>query len=89
MTCISAQKTKALRVAKQARGMIDKVIALIEADEYCPNIIQQADSVSGFMSSVKRELLAGHLDTCVMNRMKENKEQTIKELMKIYNLSGG
>lgn len=89
MTCISTQKTKALRVAKQARGMIDKVIALIEADEYCPNIIQQADSVSGFMASVKRELLAGHLDTCVMNRMKENKEQTIKELMKIYNLSEG
>jgi len=89
MTFISAQKTKALRVAKQARGMIDKVIALIEADEYCPNIIQQADSVSGFMTSVKRELLAGHLDTCVMNRMKENKEQTIKELMKIYNLSEG
>lgn len=89
MTCISVQKTKALRVAKQARGMIDKVIAMIEADEYCPNIIQQADSVSGFMSSVKRELLAGHLDTCVMSRMKENKEQTIKELMKIYNLSEG
>lgn len=89
MTGISAQKSKALRVAKQARGMIDKVIALIEADEYCPNIIQQADSVSGFMTSVKRELLAGHLDSCLMNRMKENKEQTIKELMKIYNLSEG
>ncbi len=88
MAEISVQKTKALRVAKQARGMIDKVIAMIEADEYCPGIIQQADSVSGFMASVKRELLAGHLDTCVMNRMKENKEQTIKELMKIYNLSG-
>jgi DNA-binding FrmR family transcriptional regulator len=89
MTRISTQKNKALHVAKQARGMIDKVIALIEADEYCPNIIQQADSVSGFMTSVKRELLAGHLDSCLMNRIKENKEQTIKELMKIYNLSEG
>lgn len=87
MTEISPQKTKALKVAKQARGMIERVIAMIEANEYCPNIIQQADSVGGFMASVKRELLAGHLDTCVMNRMKENKEQTIKELLKIYNLT--
>lgn len=87
MTELPPQKAKALKVAKQARGMLDKVIAMIEAGEYCPNIIQQADSVNGFMSSVKRELLAGHLDTCVMNRLKENKEQTIKELMKIYNLA--
>ncbi len=87
MTELPLQKAKALKVAKQARGMLDKVIAMIEAGEYCPNIIQQADSVNGFMSSVKRELLAGHLDTCVMNRLKENKEQTIKELMKIYNLA--
>jgi len=87
MTELPPQKAKALKVAKQARGMLDKVIAMIEAGDYCPNIIQQADSVNGFMSSVKRELLAGHLDTCVMNRMKENKEQTIKELMKIYNLA--
>jgi DNA-binding FrmR family transcriptional regulator len=84
---MSPKKAKALKTAKQARGMLAKVIAMIEQDEYCPNIIQQADSVTGFMSSVKRELLAGHLDTCVQKRMNENKEQTIKELLKIYNLS--
>lgn len=84
---MSPKKAKALKTAKQAQGMLAKVIAMIEQDEYCPNIIQQADSVTGFMSSVKRELLAGHLDTCVQKRMIENKEQTIKELLKIYNLS--
>jgi DNA-binding FrmR family transcriptional regulator len=84
---ISQNKTKALKLSKQAQGMLAKVIEMIEQDEYCPNIIQQADSVCGFLQSVKRELLAGHLDSCVMKRMHENKEQTIKEMLKIYNLS--
>lgn len=81
------KKTKALKVAKQAQGMLAKVITMIEQDEYCPNIIQQADSVCGFLQSVKRELLAGHLDTCIMKRMRTNKEQAIKEMLKIYNLT--
>ena len=84
---LSTKKTKSLKLAKQARGTLEKVISMIENDTYCPEIIQQADSVSGLLKSVKKELLAGHLDTCVINRLKENKETAIAELLKIYNLS--
>ncbi len=84
---VGSKKAKSLKLAKQARGTLDKVIAMIESDTYCPEIIQQADSVSGLMKSVKRELLAGHLDTCMIARLKENKEAAVAELLKIYNLS--
>lgn len=84
---LSVKKEKALKLAKQAYGTLGKVIAMIEGDEYCPAIIQQANSVCGFMKSVKTELLAGHLDSCIVKKMQENKEQTIKEMLKIYNLS--
>lgn len=87
MTQISVKKQKSLKLAKQARGTLNKVIEMMETDEYCPNIIQQVDSVCGFLKSVKRELLAGHLDSCAMKKMLENKDQAIKELLKIYNLS--
>lgn len=80
-------KIKSLKLAKQARGTLDKVISMIENDTYCPEIIQQADSVSGLLKAVKKELLAGHLDTCTVNRLKENKDKAIAELLKIYNLS--
>ncbi len=60
---------------------------MIEEDKYCPEIIQQTDSVVGLLKTVKKELLAGHLDTCAFERMKENKDSAIKELLKIYNLS--
>jgi DNA-binding FrmR family transcriptional regulator len=81
------KKQKSLKLAKQARGTLDKVIVMMEEGVYCPEIIQQVDSVNGLLRSVKKEMLAGHLDTCVLNRLKENKTGTIEELLKIYNLS--
>ncbi|MCC7432546.1 metal-sensitive transcriptional regulator [Candidatus Peregrinibacteria bacterium] len=84
---ISPSKEKSLKLSKQAQGMLNKVILMIEEDKYCPDIIQQLDSVSGFLKSAKRELLTGHLDSCAYKKMTENKEQAIKELLKIYNLS--
>lgn len=84
---LSAKKAKSLKLAKQARGTLDKVVSMIEHDTYCPEIIQQADSVSGLLKAVKKELLAGHLDTCAIDRLKENKDKAVAELLKIYNLS--
>lgn len=80
-------KSKSLKCAKQAQGTLATVIAMIEEGRYCPEIIQQADSAIGLLKTAKRELLAGHLDTCVAARMKENKKAAIAELIKIYNLS--
>jgi len=60
---------------------------MMEKDAYCTEIIQQVDSVTCLLKSVKKELLAGHLDTCAIHQLKENKEKAIKELLKIYNLS--
>lgn len=84
---LPTKKAKSLKLVKQARGTLDKVISMIESDTYCPEIIQQTDSVSGLLKTVKRELLAGHLDTCVLNRLKKDKDKAIAELLKIYNLS--
>lgn len=84
---ISSNKQKALKLVRQAQGMLGKVVDMIENDEYCPGIIQQVDSSCGFLKSVKRELLVGHLDTCTAEKLKKNKDQAIKELIKIYNLS--
>ena len=83
----AAKKIKTLKLARQAHGTLLKVIAMVEADAYCPEIIQQADSVSGLLKSLRKELLAGHLDTCALNQLKENKSEAVKELMKIYNIS--
>jgi len=87
MQKISINKAKTLKSAKQAQGTLIKITQMIEADRYCPEIIQQVDSVIGLLKTAKRELLVGHLDTCLVHQMKENKQKAIDELIKIYNLS--
>jgi DNA-binding FrmR family transcriptional regulator len=72
---------------RQTQGTLLKVSEMIEADRYCPEIIQQIDSVIGLLKVAKRELLAGHLDTCVAHQMIDNKKKAIDELIKLYNLS--
>lgn len=84
---LAPKKVKALKCASQAQGTLGKVSEMILADRYCPEIIQQLDSVIGLLKTAKRELLAGHLDTCVAHQMAENKEKAIEELIKIYNLT--
>ncbi len=78
---------KAVKSSKQALGTLNKVIQMIESDIYCPDIIQQVDSVIGLLRHTKKELLTGHLDTCVAHQMKTDKKKAIAELLKIYNLS--
>lgn len=84
---LSEKKIKARKCAKQAQGTLLKITEMIEGGRYCPEVIQQIDSVIGLLKTTKRELLAGHLDTCVAHQMAEDKEKAIEELLKIYNLS--
>lgn len=81
------KKSKALRLVRQAAGTLTKVEQMVESNTYCPEIIQQVDSVIGLLKTAKRDLLAGHLDTCVAHQLEENKPKAIEELLKIYNLS--
>ncbi len=84
---ISPKKQKALKCTRQSAGTLDKVTQMIDSDRYCPEVIQQIDSVIGLLKTAKRELLTGHLDTCLLPKMKENKQKAIDELLKIFNLS--
>ena len=84
---LTQKKKRALTLARQARGTLDKVIDMIENDAYCPEIMQQSDSIIGLLKTVKKELLCGHLNTCAVHQLKKNKEKAIQELLKIYNLS--
>ena len=86
MKKITSSKQKSLKCSKQALGTLNKVVELIESNTYCPEIIQQIDSVVGLLHSARKELLRGHLESCLAERLKTDKEGSIKELLKIYNM---
>lgn len=80
------QNTKARKIINMAVGSISKIPDMVEEKRYCPEIIQQIDSVIGLLKSARTELLRGHLDSCLSKQLKNNKEGAVKELLKIYNM---
>jgi DNA-binding FrmR family transcriptional regulator len=77
---------KARKVLNMASGSLVKIPEMVENGRYCPDVIQRIDSVIGLLKSARTELLRGHLDSCLAERLKNDKEGAVKELLKIYNL---
>lgn len=84
---LTVNKKKAQKMSKQALGVLVKVVEMVENDQYCPEVIQQVDASIGLLTSMKKELLVGHLNHCLEHQLHKNKKQTIDELLKIYQLT--
>lgn len=87
MNTSSKTHIKSHLLVKQASGTLTKVGAMIESDQYCPDIIQQIDAAIGLLKSAKKELLTGHLNHCLEEKLKTNKEKTVQELIDIFKLN--
>ena len=53
------------------------------ADAYYTDILTQSLAVSSAIDGFNRELLLSHFNTCVINDIKEDKQESIEEFMKI------
>jgi len=77
---------KAQSVVNMALGSLANIPSMIEDGCYCPDVIQQVDSVIGLLNRAREELLKEHLASCLLDRLKTDKESSIKELLKIYQM---
>ena len=84
-------KTKeTLRRLKIIEGHLKKVIKMVEEDKYCIDILQQSLAVQNALKKVDSLILDQHFHECVAEAMKKGnskKEKSIKELLKVYQLS--
>ena len=84
------QKSKVLINFKKAKSHIDKIIKMIEDDEYCINIMQQNLAVVGLLKSAHQFLMENHLNTCfkkaMATRNEKRKQEMIKEILEVTKL---
>lgn len=66
---------------KKAKSHIEKVIKMIENDEYCIDIMQQNLAVLGLLKSAHQMLMAGHLNTCFKTAMASGNEKKKREMI--------
>jgi len=81
---VKAIKDSILHRLKIAKGHLAKVIALVEEDAYCPEIIHQSQAVQAALSETDKIVLENHLKTCVADQIRQGKtNEVIDEVMKV------
>lgn len=70
---------------KIARGHLDKVISMLEADVYCIDVMHQMQAVESGLKETGNLLLENHLKSCVADAIKKgNAEKSIEEIMQVF-----
>lgn len=84
------QKQEALLNFRKASSHLQKIIKMVEADEYCINIMQQNLAVIGLLRSAHQKLMEGHLNSCFKNAMatknEKRKQEMIEEILQVSKL---
>lgn len=81
----SSDKEDLLHRLRIAEGHLKKVIAMIEENAYCIDVLMQSSAVRSALKKVQDLLLERHLRTCVSSSLKNEKDHhVINELIDIY-----
>jgi DNA-binding FrmR family transcriptional regulator len=91
MKKIDDPKKQASIALKKAQTHIKKVLAMIEDDAYCINVIEQILAINGLLKSASEKILKQHLRTCFKHGINspdpKHREKMINEVLDIVNLN--
>lgn len=79
---MSSHQQQVLNRLKTARGHLDGVVRMVEADAYCPDVMKQLAAVQGILEAASRTVFRNHLETCVADAIRAGRtEEIVDELM--------
>ncbi len=74
---------------KITKGHLEKVMAMVQDDVYCIDVLQQLQAVESSLKSTGHLILENHLKSCVAQDIQEGKtDQAIAEVMKVFTKNG-
>jgi DNA-binding FrmR family transcriptional regulator len=81
-------KTDALKRLNYISGHIEGVRKMVESDTYCVDVLKQTHAVRKAIEKFEALLLDGHLRSCVVEGVKEGREdQVLGELLELYQVA--
>lgn len=70
---------------KITRGHLDKVISMVENDDYCIDVLHQSQAIQAALKEADNLLLENHLNSCVVDHIQKGKtEKAIEEVMEVF-----
>ena len=81
-------KQDALKRLAYIEGHLKGIRKMVEEDQYCVDILKQTYAVQRAIDKFESLLLQGHLNTCVLEGIKEGRdEEVLGELGELYELA--
>ncbi len=83
-------QARVLHRLKIVRGHLDKVITMVEQQEYCMDILYQTLAVENALKEVDALVLENHLLTCASDAIRgeeEKREAAVQEIVKMFKRS--
>lgn len=62
-------------------GQIRGIRGLVEKNVYCTDILMQVAAANAALNAFTRELLGSHIRTCVVQNIRDGKDEIIDELL--------
>ena len=85
---VLTQKKETLKRLSYIEGHLAGVKRMLEEDKYCVDILKQTFAIRRAIEKVEAMLLEGHLETCVVEGMRNGREkEVLGELVELYTLS--
>ncbi|HKZ26040.1 MAG TPA: metal-sensitive transcriptional regulator [Acidimicrobiia bacterium] len=82
-------RSATLNRLKTVRGHVEAVVAMVESDRYCPEVMKQISAIQSSLEKVNRLLLRNHLETCMVEGIGAGKTQEmVDELMETIKYTG-
>ena len=78
------KKSLVIRLNK-IEGQIRGVKKMVEDDIYCDDVLNQISSIKSALNGLSKALLERHLNTCVIEKIKNDDTQVIAELLTTLN----
>jgi len=80
------RKADVLYRLKTVRGVTDGIYRMVEADEYCVDVIKQISAARASLDKVARILLENHFSHCFVDAVKAGEaDAAVAELMETLN----
>ena len=75
------EKRRLMNRLRRIEGQVRGIQNMLEQDAWCPDIMIQVSAVNQALNSFNKVLLAEHIKSCVVRDIKEDKTETIDELV--------
>ena len=81
-------KKDALKRLSYIEGHLAGIRRMVEEDKYCVDVLKQTFAVRRAIQKLEGRLLEGHLHSCVIEGVKEGREdEVLGELLELYALT--